>query len=97
MNPITRRARAAGQIRNHPAVLPTRAARDIDEIDVCDVHLARILRTRGLVDVEITLVKHDGRIRVLDDDILVRHVVDVAIPDIRPRPGLQTRAVLAVE
>lgn len=97
MNPITRRARAACQIRNHPAVLPTRAARDIDEIDVRDVHLARILRTRGLVDVEIALVKHDGRIRVLDDDVLVRHVVDVAIADVRPRPGLQTRAVLAVE
>ena len=97
MDPTARRTGTARQIRHDPALLPAARPVDIQELDVCDAHLARVRRAGSIVDVEVALVEHDGVVRVLDVDVLVRNVVDEAVADVRAGPSLEARAVLAVE
>lgn len=97
MNPITSRSGAARQVRNHLSVLPTARSRNIDEVNIRDIDIRRIRRTRRLVDVEIALIQHDRRVRVLDMDVFVGDVVHVSVADIRACPGLEPSAILPIE
>ena len=97
MNPTARSARTARQIRHDLAVLAAARAGDVDEVDVGDVDFAWVGSACRLVDVEVALVEHDGRVCVLDVDILVGDVVDESVADVRACPGLEARAVLPVE
>jgi hypothetical protein len=56
MDAVTRGSRTARQVRDNLAFLTTARTADIDEVYVRDVDVARVLRTRGLVDVEVALV-----------------------------------------
>lgn len=94
---IACRTRATSQVCNDLTVLSTGASRYVDEVDIGDVDLARILCARRLVDVEVALVQHNWRVSVFDDDVLVCHVVDVAVARIRTSPGLEACAVLTIE
>lgn len=97
MNASARRTRGASEIGHDPPLLAAAGAADVDEVDVGDVDAAGVLGADGLVDVEVALVEHDGEVGVLDADVLVRDVADVAVADVRAGPGLEPRAVLAVE
>lgn len=70
---------------------------DVDELNIRNVDLTRVLRTGCVVDVEVALIQHNWRIRVLNQNILVGDIVNVSVSDIRACPSLETRAVLAVE
>lgn len=97
MNTRARRPRTAHQIRHDLAQLATARAINIDEVDISDIDLARVRRTRRIVDLEIALVKHNRMVRILDMDVLVGDIIDEAVADIRASPGLEAGAVLAVE
>jgi hypothetical protein len=97
MNTITCRSRTTRQICNNIACLATAGARDIDEVDVCDVDLAGILCASSLVDVKVALVQYDRAVSFLNVNVFIGDVVDVSVSDVRACPCFETRAVLAVE
>jgi hypothetical protein len=97
MNPITRRARTTRQIRHDIPCLPATRAMDIDELNIRNVNLARILRTSRIIDVEIALIQHNRCIRVLHKNVLIRDVINISVANIRASPSLETRAVLAIQ
>lgn len=87
----------AGQVCHNLPLLAARCPRDVDEVYVRDVDLARIVGAVGRRNVEVALVQHHRIVRVLYYYIFVRHVVDIAIANIWPSPGLEPRTILAIE
>lgn len=94
---VARRTRTACEISDDLAILSATCSIDVQKLDVGDVHFGRVSGTCRIVDVEIALVQDDGSIGVLNVDVLVSYVVDVAISDVRTSPCLETSAVLSVE
>lgn len=97
MDPIASRTGTARQICNHLSVLATACSRDVDEANVGDVDFRGISGTGSIVDVEVTLIKNDRSVGVLNVDVLVSNVVDVAISDICASPRLEASTVISVE
>lgn len=84
------------QVGNYLVLLTGRGAVDVGEGDVGHVHAGGVVGAFGGGDVKVTLVQHDGVIGVLDVDVLVGDVVDIAVSDILARPRLETGSVLVV-
>lgn len=97
MNAGTCGSGTAREISDDTTVLAAARSIDVDKVDVRDVDIAWVRRASCVVDVEVALVKHNRRISVLNVNVLVCDVVDVAVSDVRASPGLETSTVLAVK
>lgn len=91
---LTHRRRTAHQTRDIRPVRATAHAREVAERDVGDVDGGGELRALGGLDVEVTLVEHDGPVDVVDVEVDVGDVVDVAVADVFAGPGFEAGAVL---
>lgn len=91
------RSWAACKIGYNLSVLSTAGSADVDEVDVCDVDLARVCGASGLVDFEVALVQHNWVVCVLDIDIFVCDIVHVAVANIGACPSFEACTILAVE
>lgn len=97
MDSVARSPGTTRQIGNNFSILATACSVYVQEVDVCNVHLRRVRCTGRLVDVEIALIKNDRSVSVLDVDILVGDVVDVAIADVGTGPRFEASTILSVE
>jgi hypothetical protein len=87
----------ASQICHYLPLLSATGTIDVDKIDIRNVDITRILRTRRIVYIEVALIQYNGMIGILDVNVLVGDVVDISVPHIWTRPSLQTRSILAIE
>jgi hypothetical protein len=94
---VTCRTWATREIRHYFTCFPTTCAFNVDEVNVRNVDFARILCTGRLIDVEVALIQHNRTIGVFDVDVFVSNVVDISVPNVRPCPRFQARAILAIE
>lgn len=97
MNTVTGRTWTACEIRNDIARLATTRSINVNEVDVCDVHLARVFCTRRFVDIEIALIQHNWGVCVLNVYILVRYVVNITISNVWSSPRFESCTVLAID
>lgn len=93
-NVLTHGRRTAHQTRNNLPISSTTNTREIVESNVGDVDSTGELRAGLGVDVEVALVEHDGPVDVVDVEVDVGDVVDVAVADVFAGPGFEARAVL---
>lgn len=86
---------AAHQSRHIGSILTTADPREVLEGNVGNIDSRGVLRTGFGVDVKVALVEDDGPVDVVDVEVDVSDVVDVAVPDVFAGPGFKAGAVLA--
>jgi hypothetical protein len=94
---LTLCTRATLQINDGGASLPAARSADVDESDITDVDLGRILFADVWLDVDVTLIQDNGIIRVANCYVLVRDIFDVPVSNFWTCPSLQARSSLPIE